>query len=91
MSVYVIFRASNPTLMRTVLEEVFPDDHLEVQDDEWLVSSSGSAKSVSDRLEAVAPDNHFGSAIVCRVSSYWGRAPTEIWDWILDKMEESDG
>ncbi len=91
MSIYAIVRVSNPELMGTLLEEAFPGDYLQLQDDEWLVSSTGSAREVSDRLETAMLENDFGSAMVLRVGSYWGRATVDIWDWMQEKLGKSNG
>ena len=91
MAVFVIFRVGNPPLMRKLLQENFPNDHLEIKGDQWLVSAAGSAKSLSERLQAAAPNQLYGNAIIFRMSSYWGHAPTEVWEWIYDKMKANNG
>lgn len=85
MNVFVIFKASHPTSLNAAVESVFPEDHLRLQEDEWLVAGPLTAQEVSDRLQISNGEN--GSAIVFRMGSYYGRASTNIWDWIKTKSE----
>ena len=94
MGIFVIFRVSNPELMRASLVRTYPNDHLEVHAGEWILSASGTAKEVSDKLgvttgtPAATP---VGTAMIFSMSSYFGRATTEIWDWIKVKAEAPGG
>ncbi|MBU1313972.1 MAG: hypothetical protein KJ947_22535 [Alphaproteobacteria bacterium] len=87
MNIFAIFKVSSPLQVENAVNAAFPDDHMRLQDDEWLVASSASAQDVSDRLGITSGEN--GSAIVFRMGSYYGRASTNIWDWIKTKSEES--
>lgn len=89
MSIFVIFRVSNPTNVETALEREFPNDHFKLGSGEYLVSAVGSAKDVSDKLGI--SDGPTGPAIVFRMLNYFGRASTEIWDWIKAKAEQTSG
>ena len=88
MSVFAIFRASKPDAIREALAKAYADEHLELQNDEWLVSASQTAEEVSDALGI--SEGESGSAIVVKVGSYFGRAPSSIWEWIKVKSEARD-
>jgi hypothetical protein len=51
-----------------------------------LISAIGTAKDISDKL-GVTPGNDAGAAIIFSMGNYYGRATTEIWDWIKVKAE----
>jgi hypothetical protein len=89
MSIFVIFRVSEVEKMKSALAENFPDDHLEVDVGQFLVSSNLSAEAVSEKLKISGGIN--GNAIVFAMGSYYGRASTNIWDWIKAKAEKADG
>ena len=96
MTVFVICRVLNPVAMRAVIQKAFPGENIELQDDEWLVSSSGTAQDVSDRLGITVngqlpKESVVDAAMVLAVSGYFGRAATQIWDWIKAKMERPGG
>jgi hypothetical protein len=55
---------------------------------EWIVSFKGTAKEVSDKLGV--SNGKSGGAIIFGMAQYFGRAPTNIWDWIIAKAEASD-
>ncbi|MBE0508682.1 MAG: hypothetical protein IBX50_18520 [Marinospirillum sp.] len=47
---------------------------------EFLVSFKGTSKELSDLLGI--SEGKTGSAIVAAISSYFGRASTDIWEWV---------
>lgn len=58
----------------------------------WLVRFSGTSQEVSNKIgitgqkdgeKAVIP-----SAIVTAIGGYFGRAPTDVWEWIKSRMEQ---
>lgn len=90
MAIFVVFKVSDPGKMHSAVTSVFPLDHLELGDNEWLISARGTAQEVSNRL-GLTPGNDLGSAIVFSMQSYYGRASTNVWDWIKTKAEETNG
>lgn len=89
MAIFVIFRVGDPAAIRAALERHFPNDHRDLGDNEWLVSGSGTAQEISNRLGVT--DGTSGAAIIFSMQSYYGRAPTDIWDWIKTKAEQANG
>jgi hypothetical protein len=53
----------------------------------WLVAGTGTAQEVSIGLGVNT--GGIGSTIVFSTAGYYGRAPTNIWEWIKAKMEAS--
>jgi len=90
MTIFVVFKVADPAKMQAAVLSAFPNDHLRLQDNEWLVSGVGTAKEISDKLN-ISPPNGSGSAIVFSMANYYGRATTETWDWIKAKAESAVG
>ena len=89
MGIFVIFRVANPAALEAALAKVFPDDHLVVNPGQYMVSAKGSAKDVSDHLDISG--GVAGPAMVFKMANYYGRATSDIWDWVKVKAEQSDG
>jgi hypothetical protein len=90
MTIFVIFRVVDPPKMEAAIQRAFPNNHFKLDADEWLVSAIGTAKDVSDQL-GVTPRDDTGPAMIFSMANYYGRASTEIWDWIKAKSERPDG
>jgi hypothetical protein len=91
MTIFAILLPSpNPRLVEKI-KAVYPDDWLSLSDTQFLVSSSGTVMDVSTKIEVADPNNRqnpfIGSAVIFATSSYYGRAPTPVWDWIKAKLE----
>lgn len=85
MTIFVIFRVSHPDILARELSIKYPNDHLKVSDGQWLLSARGTAREVAEYLGFI--NQGTTSGIVISMGSYWGRAPTDIWDWIKAKAE----
>lgn len=91
MQIFAVISQPNPNTDRlaAVIEETFPQDHLKVSDDVWLVAGEGTPKEVSDKLGVSNGTN--GSAIVVEVGAYFGFASRNIWNWIKVKGTQTGG
>ena len=80
----------NPALASSITAN-FPEDHIVVRPGQWLIVSTGTAKGLSDKL-GVTPGTAVGPAAIFATAGYYGRAGTQIWEWIVAKMgKPSDG
>ena len=74
---------------------VYPDAHKKLANHNWLVAGKGTAQEVSKKLGITFPDNPtagpVGTVMVLEIASYYGRATTDIWDWVKTKWEATDG
>lgn len=89
MAIFVIFNAANPQSIAAALQREYPNDHLTVAEGQWLVSATGVAKDISDKLGIT--DGTVSSAIIFSMANYFGRASTDIWDWIKVNAEKTSG
>lgn len=58
----------------------------------WLVQFPGTTVEASHAIGISHPDRaqkpDTDSAIVTPVSSYFGRGPTDMWEWLANRMEK---
>jgi hypothetical protein len=95
-----IFAILMPHAQPALVEEVkrlYPSDHLSLSETQWLVSSKQTVTEVSHAIGVSSPDpdptkfTPKGLAVIFTTSSYFGRAPTGVWDWIKVKLEGQVG
>lgn len=63
----------------------FGNKALRLPNGEWLVAYDGTSRQLSDALGVT--DSEATSAIILNFSAYWGRASTDIWEWIKENGE----
>ena len=87
MTLYVIIAREPNVKLAQKIGELFPNDHRQLKDDQWLVSAQGkTTQNISDELGI--SDGDSGSAIVFATSGYYGRYTSDTWEWIDAKLEE---
>lgn len=84
-TLFAIFGTNNPAAVKTALEQHHKDAYFELTAGQWMVVAEGTAKEMSDRLGLTTGDN--GNGVVVASAGYFGRAPSNIWEWILAKMK----
>ena len=85
-----IFAVLLPSPQPKLVEEIkksYAENSLQITDTQWIVSDTGTAVDVCRKLKIYPEQPPSGSAIVFSTSSYFGRAPSTIWDWIKVKLE----
>jgi hypothetical protein len=91
MTIFAILMQSEQPSIAAKILSAFPTDHYHLSDTQWLISSQGTVMDISTKLGIADPNNlslpSTGSAIIFATSSYYGRAPQPIWDWIKAKLE----
>jgi len=86
----VLLPEENPKLVAAI-EEKF-SDHYQVTPTQWIISVKGTAKQISDTLGVSGKEPPTGEAVILTIAGYWGRADTNLWEWMKVKMEErADG
>ena len=81
------------TNLAVAVAQTYPADHKKLPFHGWLVAAKGSALDVSAALGVTldAGAGPTGSTMVLEVSSYYGVANKDIWDWIKGKLEAPGG
>jgi hypothetical protein len=87
MSLFAVLLPKETPELVKIIKEKFPENY-EINPTQWIISAKGTVKQVSDTLGVSVKENPTGSAVVLGISGYWGRASTDLWDWMKVKMEE---
>ncbi|HTT80937.1 MAG TPA: hypothetical protein VMF86_14775 [Stellaceae bacterium] len=91
MTIFAILLPAPNERLVGAIAKAYPNDHLRLSDTQFLVSSAGTAMEVSARIgvaDPAAPQApSAGSAVIFATTSYYGRAPAPVWDWIKAKLE----
>jgi len=86
----ILMQLPQPRLIETI-KSTYPNDHYAFTDTIWLVSTTGTVTDISAKLGIFDPKEPskpiIGAAAIFAVSSYSGRAPQTLWDWLRVKLE----
>ena len=84
MIVFVILAETDEPKLATAIASHFKDNFLKVGPGQWLVAGSGTSVDVSNILGITTGET--SSGIVVSINSYYGRASTNIWEWLKVKL-----
>ena len=91
MTIFAVLMPNPQAALVERIQAIFPADHYHINETQWLISAPGTAMELTTRLGIADPNNTslqpIGLAIVFATSSYYGRAPQPVWDWIKAKLE----
>lgn len=88
MALYVVFRVVTPEPVAAAIQREFPaPDSMSLGNNEWLISTPLPAADLADKIGIGKNSSPAYNGIVFRMGSYYGRAPTDVWDWIKAKIE----
>lgn len=91
MTIFAILMPTPQPGIEQEIMKIFPNDFLKLNETQWLVSGVGTAIDISGKLGIHRPTGSTeaptGSAVVLATSSYFGRAPSNVWDWFKVKLE----
>ncbi len=79
-----------PLLKASVEKHIAKEDRYKLQNDAgWLIRFSGTTVELSNALEITgpAPATPIGSTVVVLMSGYYGRGPTDMWEWLKTRFE----
>jgi hypothetical protein len=88
----VLFPSPQPAVAGQIVAK-YPNDHLRLSETQYLISSRSTVVEVSNSIGVSGPEpfTPTGLAVIFATSSYFGRAPTNVWDWIKVKLEGVPG
>jgi hypothetical protein len=93
MAVFAVLMPTPQPALIAAIQRLFPTDCLAITDTQWLISTKGTAIELTAKLgiyDGAEPEKPaIGSAIILLVTSYFGRAPSDVWDWLKAKQEAS--
>src|SRR5947208_1744767 len=97
MPIFVLLpqNADAQARLPAAVASAYPDANKKLANNSWLVAGKGTAQDVSANLGITTKDNTgpgpTGTTIVLEVASYYGRATSDIWDWVKAKWEATGG
>lgn len=88
MGVFLVTPINNPDQIATAIKGRFDRDAYAVpKTASWLVAYEGTTIELSEELGIT--DGSVGTGIIVPVSNYYGRAPTDLWEWLKNRMERT--
>jgi hypothetical protein len=91
MTIFTVLMPSPQPNLSAEIKRIYPLDHLSLNETQWLISATGTVTEVCAKLGIYDPSRPTapmtGLAVVFTTTSYFGRAPTNIWDWLKAKLE----
>jgi hypothetical protein len=94
MPVYIAIplRTDSQPLRAAVEKTIAHESRYELQADSgWLIHFSGTTIELTNHLGITGQDpgdqSPVGSAIVIPITNYYGRGPTDMWEWLKIRME----
>ena len=94
MAIFILTPLTNdPSGINTAVEQSISDpaDRFKLQAGRgWLISFPGTSVELCNHIGLTGqPDGTpiMGSAIVVPITSYYGRGPSEMWEWLKTRLE----
>jgi hypothetical protein len=85
-NIYFVTAISKAPEVRTRLFRLISeDDRYELATDRWLVVYDGAARELAEKAGVRSGDEQIGTGLVLPVTTYSGRAPSTLWDWLRRK------
>ena len=89
LAVFVVL-SQHPNMderLDAAIKENYPGNFYFMGRSQWLVAAEGTAREVSDRLGITGVDPPgIVSSVVFGVAGYYGRASSEMWEWVAAKL-----
>jgi len=93
MTIFAILMQVPQPKVVAEIERYFSGNFLKLTDTQYLVSSTGTTTELSAKLGVFDAANpavpSTGNAVIFATSSYFGRAPANVWEWMKAKLETS--
>lgn len=84
MAIFLVLPASNPAAVKAELQKNGME-FIDLPAHGHFVSFRGTSEELSNALGIT--DGKSGTGVVTLVTSYYGRLPTNIWDWVKSRWE----
>lgn len=84
---FFVTALSNAHAVKEKIEAQVPAEfRYELANNQWVVYVEGTSAELANSF-GVKEDPHVGTGIVFPLSSYAGRAPATLWEWIKARAE----
>ncbi len=88
MPVFVVIPDLEKQQTEARIRERFTNQSYRLPQGEWLVAFNGTTKELSDLL-GISQGENGASAFVVAIAGYYGRAPSDIWEWLNARVNAS--
>lgn len=95
MAIYIaVPLTTNNTALNDAVERTIVNlDRYKLQSDRgWLIKYDGTSVELSNHIGLTGQEqgqpSPIGSAIIVPVSGYYGRGPTDMWEWLKTRLEQ---
>lgn len=96
MAIYIAvpLTSSSQALNEAVEKSIAsPVDRYKLQSDRgWLIKFDGTSVELSNHIGLTGQEqghpSPIGSAIIVPVSTYYGRGPGDMWEWLKTRLEQ---
>ncbi len=87
MGLFLITPINDPAAVSRAVEKMFHGDHYKVpRSSSLIVSFGGTTKELSDNL-GLSEGIDGMSGMVVSIGNYYGRAPSDMWEWMDSRLE----
>lgn len=95
MAIYIAIPLTQDSkaLDEAVAHTIEPLNQYKLQSDRgWLIKFDGTSVELSNHIgltgQPQGETSPLGSAIIVPVSAYYGRGPTDMWEWLKTRLEQ---
>ena len=82
-NVFFVTAHSKAPEVRERINAIIPvNDRYELSENQWMVKFDGATQDLAEKAGIRGGDNHIGTGLVLSVTTYSGRTPTGLWDWL---------
>lgn len=84
-----LYQNAKEALIATVINQIDEHDRYQIKNGGWLIKFSGTSRELSEKLGVTGPQGatSVGSVLIVSINGYYGRGPTDMWEWIKTRME----
>ena len=87
MTVFFVVSTSNPTAAGAAVAKVAPGNFRVLKSDAWFLDFQGTSQELAGKVGFLTGES--GGGVVVPVTTYSGRAPADIWEWITQRMSKA--
>ena len=88
MGIFLVTAINDPSKVEASIKAHFNGEYYQVpHNNAWFVVFNGTTKELSDKIGLTNAAN--GTGVVIAVSNYYGRAPTDMWEWLKTRVERA--
>jgi hypothetical protein len=82
-NLYFVVALTEAQKVRERIQSVIAEsDRYELAVDKWFVSYDGVGQDLAETAGIRSGDQRLGTGLVMPITTYSGRAPTTLWDWL---------